>query len=144
MSKNLQVLPIASPSAVRFSQSAYKFVPSATKPTQEFRASFGHLWGEIHAIIAWDRCRHSVRVFLIVEAVELGSSKRSACAELPGDFVMLLIALAHCSDPSGSSFSGGTQMGERGFSKPHEASRENRPQSQINFSFPYRPLLGGS
>ena len=35
----------------------------------------------------------------MVEAVELGSSKRSACTEFPGDFVMLLIALTHAAIP---------------------------------------------
>ena len=68
---NVRVLSIVS-SRAGFSQCVYEFVPSATEPPQEFRASLGHPWTEIDAVIAWDRSRHSVGVFLIVEAVELG------------------------------------------------------------------------
>src|SRR5690242_5379321 len=70
MARKRAVLPIVSPRAVRFSQSAYEFVASAPEPARELRASFGHPWTEIDATIAWDRSRYSVGKFLTVKAVK--------------------------------------------------------------------------
>src|SRR5690242_18169553 len=87
-------------------QFTYEFVPRPSKPTQEFRASFGHLRAEVNTIVGRNWLRPSPRIFLAVKPVKIGPRKRATRTELFCDFVMLLIPRSHRSDPSDRSFCG--------------------------------------